>query len=296
MEERKQIRTGFFWDASSVGLFVGFVIALIFFILMVLIDGWEKQSFNYKKALFHAAAGENLENLEDDRDLSDHPEKMPIIFAGLSDGFFLRQIYKKGTPFEEIVSKEVLVRKILKISGVKQFTQQDADFFKLPEGIHNLASSEYWQKIRDKDKVVLKGILEKGNKVPEMKYQEISDGFTLLVGLVVIQFCGFISFLTDCNKYMCCGIPLSCQWYGFDWKSFWIYPSLAVFMPGALPLVLLMTIVTFSSPSFWKRVGENIRSNSMVSSSSFNLNFSDDKDGKIVLERLKQRLKGKNNV
>lgn len=278
-----------FWSFSGVGLFAGFIVGTLIITLTASVEYRMSLDSKYKVAFLLSAGG------AEESVLNEYNSETEAILAGRQDGFFIRKMNKskEGVTLEKIVAKEKIAREIIEN---RIFKESDQRLFDLPTEIVQLAKSGHWERVREKEDflAVLKGVLEKGEKVSVAEYEGfLSVGLAILILIATVQICGFLSL---------CLFSVDHNWswfdFDFDWGQFWIYPSLFVlFVPGVLPVIAATLFFKLLSPSFWrKRRQRGQDKKKSFNPNSFKFDFSDTKESKLALERLQKRLREKSNA
>ncbi|MBI2676331.1 MAG: hypothetical protein HYX21_00025 [Candidatus Yanofskybacteria bacterium] len=283
-----------FADYSSAGWFVGCIISFVISFLFLVIGNDTNKVRIYKKALFFSVADaqEQLKPL-----LYDEKSESVRngVLLGVTDGSIIREAYQEKVVFEELFAKASVVAKIKterKIDNAP-LGQTDKEALKLPARLEMI--SRNFLKVEFLDTMAIRGILEKGNKPPEVEFAKFGLADFLALVLLITQFGGAISFFISC-------FVEETVWYRFDWKSGWLYLLFAATIPGAVPVFAVRGLVVFLSPDFWKQQFQNRRkakeesAKKNMSLGSFKLDFPEAKESRLVLERLQKRLKDRVDV
>ena len=283
-----------FVDYNGVGWFLGVLVSLVVVLLFAMEVGRENYVRIYKKALFFSVAGDQ-EQLKPLLYEDKYENSRSLILSAVTDGAVVREAYQEGVLFEELFEKASLVAEIKKKRDIfnAPLRPGDKEALKLPAKLETVSSN--FLKVEFLDTVAIRGILEKGNKPPEIKFVNFGVIHGLALVLIITQLGGAISFL------LCC-VDFGRVWYRFDWESGWLYPLFIAVIPGALPVFALRALCMFLSPSFWKRQFESRRKAKekfavkSLDLSSFKFEFSEAKESKIMLDKVREKLRKGSNA
>lgn len=198
----------FFWKAARITIII---LSIVFIIVSGIICEerleWEKDQFKYKKYLFHAPAGQKV----------DEKEAWPNHVWAVKSGYFIRDKHKKGIELDELIKEVKQLRADVQLKATNRresYKQYLRENYKVEENVFHLVDEWRWQEIENnkEDLKVLKGILAGDAlhlKEPDFGLKVTKFEIILaFAGFLVIQFLAYLfgfTFFKDSyySNYLC---------------------------------------------------------------------------------------------
>lgn len=192
--------------------------------------------FLQDKKLVFLAAADKVEKIE--------PSERKLKAVDL--GKHIREEYLKGKPLDEIIKMVKKAEETIYNHGQSEAVlEQLAKNLKIPEVTKSLlsaAKSEWVNKLDNKEIIALKLVLDGKNAIPKT-YDEYEKEPVWLYFMIILttQFGMFFGHLTK----------FGLSWYCFPWMHIWPFFAILIMLPGALPLIIIMSITNLIRAGFY---------------------------------------------